>query len=102
LKQPRSNRLAAGVSIVVFACFALAGCTPAKKAGPPPPPLVLVSPAVRQDVSLYIEAVASLDGYINAEIRARVKGYLQDAELQGRRAGQAGQTCSSPSSQPTT
>jgi membrane fusion protein (multidrug efflux system) len=77
LKQPRSNRLAAGVSIVVFACFALAGCTPAKKASPPPPPLVLVSPAVRQDVSLYTKAVASIDGYINAEIRARVKGFLR-------------------------
>lgn len=77
MKQPRSNRLAAGVSIVVFACLALAGCTPAKKASPPPPPLVLVSPAVRQDVSLYTKAVASIDGYINAEIRARVKGFLR-------------------------
>jgi membrane fusion protein (multidrug efflux system) len=36
-----------------------------------------VAPAIRRDVSLYVEAVASLDGYDNADIRARVKGYLK-------------------------
>jgi membrane fusion protein (multidrug efflux system) len=57
---------------------ALAGCE-AKKGppAPPPPTTVLVAPVVRRDVALYIEAVASLDGYVNADIRARVKGYLK-------------------------
>lgn len=54
-----------------------AGCGEAKKPPPPPPPTVLVTPVVRQDVSLFIEAVGTLDGYVNAEIRARVKGYLR-------------------------
>jgi membrane fusion protein (multidrug efflux system) len=43
----------------------------------PPPPTVLVSPVGRRDVALYLEAVGNLDGYVNAEIRARVRGILQ-------------------------
>ncbi|HEY3820851.1 MAG TPA: efflux RND transporter periplasmic adaptor subunit [Polyangiaceae bacterium] len=52
-------------------------CDAKKAAAPRPPPTVLVSPVIRRDVALYIEAVASLDGYVNADIRARVKGYLK-------------------------
>ena len=51
-------------------------------------PAVLVTPVTRQDVPLFIEAVGTLDGYVNADIRARVKGYLQLAGLQGRRGGE--------------
>lgn len=50
------------------------------KKGPPPappPPLVYVSPVVRRDVALFVEAVGTLDGYDNADIRARVKGFLR-------------------------
>ncbi len=36
-----------------------------------------VSPVVRRDVPLYVEAVGSLDGYDNADIRARVRGFLR-------------------------
>jgi membrane fusion protein (multidrug efflux system) len=46
-------------------------------AGPPPPAQVGVVTIERKDVPLYIEAVGSLDGYVNADIRARVRGYLQ-------------------------
>jgi membrane fusion protein (multidrug efflux system) len=56
---------------------ALTACDAKKAATAPPPPTVLVAPAARRDVALYIEAVASLDGYVNADIRARVKGYLK-------------------------
>jgi membrane fusion protein (multidrug efflux system) len=55
----------------------LGGCAEAKKPPPSPPPTVLVAPAVRRNVTLYTEAVATLDGYVNAEIRARVKGFLR-------------------------
>jgi membrane fusion protein (multidrug efflux system) len=37
---------------------------------------VLFSKVTRRDWASYLEAVASLDGYVNAEIRARVRGYL--------------------------
>jgi membrane fusion protein (multidrug efflux system) len=64
--------------ILVFLAGALlAGCGEAKKAPPPPPPTVYVATVARRNVSLYIDAVASLDGYVNADIRARVKGFLR-------------------------
>ena len=69
-----------GVTLSVIAgalgAFLLAaGC---KKPPPPlPPPTVLVAPAVQQDLSLTAEFVGTIDGYVNAEIRARVKGFLK-------------------------
>jgi membrane fusion protein (multidrug efflux system) len=67
----------AALSLAVSAAGVLAGCAPPKKAPPPPPATVLVAPAAKQDLSLYTEAVASLDGYVDADIRARVKGFLR-------------------------
>ena len=46
----------------------------------PPPPQVLFSKVTKRDVPSYLEAVASLDGYVNAEIRARVRGYLSSQD----------------------
>ncbi|MDB4946091.1 MAG: efflux system, rane fusion protein CmeA [Labilithrix sp.] len=55
-----------------------AGCGgEAKKGGAPPPATVFVAPVVKQDLAVYVEAVGTLDGYVNADIRARVKGYLR-------------------------
>jgi membrane fusion protein (multidrug efflux system) len=44
---------------------------------PPPSPTVVVAPVAREEVALFNEAVGNLDGYVNAEIRARVRGLLQ-------------------------
>jgi membrane fusion protein (multidrug efflux system) len=55
-------------------------CCGESKAAPPtapPPPLVYVIQVVQRDVPLYAESVATLDGYDNADIRARVRGYLK-------------------------
>ncbi len=54
-------------------------CGEGKKppAAPPPPAAVQVGKAERRDLPLYIEAVGSLDGYVNVDIRARVRGYLE-------------------------
>jgi membrane fusion protein (multidrug efflux system) len=65
------------VLALMIGSAALVSCSGKKAPGPPPPPTVLVSPVERRNVDLYIEAVASLDGYVNADIRARVKGYLK-------------------------
>ena len=46
-------------------------------ANPPRPPTVFYAKAVRRDLPLFVESVASLDGYVNADIRARVRGYLE-------------------------
>ena len=62
--------------LLCFALFAGSACTE-QKPPPPPPPTVLVAPVARRDVALFIEAVGTLDGYVNADIRARVNGYLR-------------------------
>jgi membrane fusion protein (multidrug efflux system) len=76
-----------GLSAVVT----LAGCDAKKAPSPPPPPTVLVAPVERRDIDLYIEAVASLDGYDNADIRARVKGYLKSQNYKDGSPVKAGQ-----------
>jgi membrane fusion protein (multidrug efflux system) len=56
----------------------LASCAEKKAPpGPPPPAVVYVAPVIKRDVPLYVESVASLDGYDNADIRARVRGFLR-------------------------
>jgi len=87
LKKPRT----AGLAAALCAAIALAGCAPPKKAPPPPPPTVVTAPVVKQDVSLYAEAVASLDGYVNADIRARVKGFLRTQNYKDGAPVKAGQ-----------
>jgi membrane fusion protein (multidrug efflux system) len=42
----------------------------------PPPPLVQVTPVTQADVPIYHEWVGSMDGLVNAQIRAQVTGYL--------------------------
>lgn len=54
-------------------------CGESKAASPPAPapPLVYVAPVAQRNVPLYAESVATVDGYVDAEIRARVRGYLK-------------------------
>jgi membrane fusion protein (multidrug efflux system) len=54
-----------------------AGCDETKAKPPAPTPHVTVAEVARRDVNLSLEAVGNLDGYVNAEIRARVRGVLQ-------------------------
>jgi membrane fusion protein (multidrug efflux system) len=49
----------------------------AAHAAAPPAPTVYVAKVVRRDLPLFSESVAALDGYVNADIRARVRGYLK-------------------------
>jgi membrane fusion protein (multidrug efflux system) len=71
--------------------LALAACGQAKPKAAPPPPTVTVVAVAQRDVPLFIEAVASLDGYVNAEIRARVKGYLEAQKYKDGAAVKQGQ-----------
>jgi membrane fusion protein, multidrug efflux system len=72
--------------------LAVGSCVESKKADPPPPPTVYVTTVVRRDVPLFIEAVGTLDGYINAEMRARVRGYLRSQDYKDGSAVKAGET----------
>lgn len=67
------------VLIVVAAAFASSACTNsgAAAAPPPPPPEVAVATVETRDVPVYHEWIGTLDGLVNAAIRAEVTGYLQ-------------------------
>jgi membrane fusion protein (multidrug efflux system) len=67
-------RIAACLACAIAA--GLLGCGE-KKPPPPPPPTVLVAPVLKEDVPVYAEYVATVNGYLNIEIRARVAGFLQ-------------------------
>ena len=64
------------VLVVVTLILLIFGC---HKGDPPrlPPPTVQVSEVVQQDVPIYREWVGTLEGFVNAEIRPQVTGYIQ-------------------------
>ncbi|HYL99421.1 MAG TPA: efflux RND transporter periplasmic adaptor subunit, partial [Blastocatellia bacterium] len=53
------------------------GCSRVPAAPPPHPPEVEVTPVLKQDVPIYSEWIGTLDGMVNAEIKAQVSGYLR-------------------------
>jgi RND family efflux transporter MFP subunit len=55
---------------------AMPGCGRTQAAAPPLPPEVRVAPVIQQDVPVYSEWVATLDGYVNAQVRPQVSGYI--------------------------
>src|SRR6266850_3437165 len=63
------------ILLAVFT-FTAAGCGRTQAAAPPPAPEVQVVPVIQQDVPVYKEWVATLDGYVNAQIQPQVSGYL--------------------------
>ena len=69
-------------SLLVFCAFSLAcalllnGCTSGASAPSPPAPTVEFVSVIQQDVPIYSEWVATLDGYVNAQIQPRVAGYI--------------------------
>lgn len=69
MKSTTRLLIAAALSI-----FLAAGCMPKPK--PLGPPVVQVMDVVQKDVPVYAYWVGTLDGSINAEIRAMVSGYL--------------------------
>jgi membrane fusion protein (multidrug efflux system) len=68
-----SRPLAVAAVLVVFA-----GCKPKPAAAPPapPPPDVVLETVIQRDEPVRSEWVASVDGLVNAQIRAQVPGYL--------------------------
>jgi membrane fusion protein (multidrug efflux system) len=65
------------VAVLIPAVLVAAGCTKATSAaGSPRPPEVEVLPVEQRDVPIYHEWIGTLDGMVNAAIRAQVTGYL--------------------------
>ncbi|HXJ88952.1 MAG TPA: efflux RND transporter periplasmic adaptor subunit [Candidatus Binatia bacterium] len=67
-------------TVMAVACMSLSltlvGCSRSNAAVELPKPEVLVAVPVQQDVPLHNEWVATLDGYVNADIRPQVSGYI--------------------------
>src|SRR3979411_2134475 len=62
--------------LLALLTLAMTGCGRTQAAAPPPPPEVRVAPVIQQDVPVYSEWVATLDGYVNAQVRPQVSGYI--------------------------
>jgi membrane fusion protein (multidrug efflux system) len=64
--------------VFIAAVLTAASCTRATSAaGPPRPPDVEVVPVEQRDIPVYREWIGTLDGMVNAAIRAQVTGYLR-------------------------
>jgi len=72
----RCIRLGSHVLILIAMLLLLVGCEEKKAATPPPPPDVEVVDVAQQDVPIYSEWVAQLNGDTNAQIVPKVQGYL--------------------------
>jgi multidrug efflux pump subunit AcrA (membrane-fusion protein) len=66
------------ICVLFFSILILlaAGCK--KKSPPPAPPEVQVITLAPTNVPIFEEWIGTLDGYVNAQIRAQVTGYLLD------------------------
>ena len=64
--------------VIVIALLVAVSVSRGKDAAPssPPPPGVEVAEVEQQDVPIHSEWIGTLDGMVNAEIRAQVAGYL--------------------------
>jgi RND family efflux transporter MFP subunit len=60
----------------------VSGCSRKAAQTAPPPPEVLVTTVTPRDVPRVLERVATLDGFINANINAQVQGYIVSRDYQ--------------------
>jgi membrane fusion protein (multidrug efflux system) len=66
-----------GLGFVVFTLLSLGGCGSKNvSAAAAPPPNVQMVDVIQRDVPVYHEYLATLDGYVNAQIQPQVSGYL--------------------------
>jgi membrane fusion protein (multidrug efflux system) len=75
------KRSAVITALAVGALF-FAGCSRKPAQTAPTPPEVLVTTVKPQDVPRVLERVATLDGFINANINAQVQGYIVSRDYQ--------------------
>jgi len=72
---PRGRIGAVFLAVAAFGIF-VSGCNKGQAAIGTPVPEVEVATVEQRDVPVYSEWVATLDGYVNAEIRPQVSGYI--------------------------
>src|SRR5216110_2000423 len=82
MSPQRLIRITAFVAALHIVLFLAAGCSRKKAEVAPNAPEVLVATVTPQDVPRVLERVATLDGFINANINAQVQGYLISRDYQ--------------------
>src|SRR5436190_3666815 len=70
------------IMLALLLAVSLTGCSKKEVTAAAAPPEVEVAGVVQQDVPLYTECISTLDGYVNAEIRPQVSGYLMKQNYQ--------------------
>lgn len=66
-----------GLGFVIFTLLSSGGCGSKNvSAAAAPPPNVQIVEVIQRDVPVYHEYLATLDGYVNAQIQPQVSGYL--------------------------
>jgi RND family efflux transporter MFP subunit len=70
------NKSCLAIVALIIASSGLAGCGSGHAAVKLPDTEVVVARPIQQDVPVQSEWVATLDGYVNAEIRPQVSGYI--------------------------
>ncbi|MGB5056662.1 MAG: efflux RND transporter periplasmic adaptor subunit, partial [Nitrospirales bacterium] len=75
--QPLHPYFRRGSSLLVFCLLAMGlGCDRKEAESTAMPPEVLVAEVIQKDVPIYGEWVGTTVGYVDAQIRARIQGYL--------------------------
>jgi membrane fusion protein (multidrug efflux system) len=74
--SPSANLRILIVLVLCGSVLLLAGCSNTNAAPAAPPLAVEVATVVQQDTPIYSEWVATLDGFVNAQIQPRVAGYI--------------------------
>ena len=72
----RIRRELTTAAAAVCAIAALVGCGKKQEAAAPPPMDVLVADVVQKKVPVFQDWIGTLTGFINAEIRPQVRGYI--------------------------
>lgn len=70
------SRVLCATAAIAISTMAMVGCKNSNAAVPNIVTEVLVAQPIQRDVPVHNEWVASLDGYVNAEIRPQVSGYI--------------------------
>src|SRR6516162_6460516 len=70
------------LALLLVGALLASGCSRKPAQTAPPPPEVLVTTVQPRDVPRVLERVATLDGFINANINAQVQGYIVSRDYQ--------------------
>lgn len=86
------QRIGEILALLPFFSLLFIGCGNPNAAAPPPPGEVEVAAVSQKDVPIYSEWVATLDGYVNAQISPQVSGYIIEQNYKEGTYVQKGQT----------